>query len=138
MQASAPADNASQGCELLDRAIVIWRKAQVLHQAPSWKGEPEARAVAEQIAADRPECEPVLASLLLDKSQLVAAYALLTLELMRSSVLQSLPSEVLQRRANVTLITGSVKTTIDLGGLARQVQKRAKEWASDPLTSPVS
>lgn len=138
MQTPIPADNSSKGCELLEHAIAKWRKAQVLYQAPSWKGQPEARAIAEQIAAAHPECEPALASLLLDENPLVVAYALLTLELMRSPVLQNLPSEVLQRRSNVTLVTGSIKTAMDLGGLARQVQKRAKGQSSDQPPSPVS
>jgi len=109
---------------------VAWRKAQVLYETPSWKGQPEARAIAEQIAGSHPECEPALASLIQDSSQLVAAYALLTLELMKSPVLQNIPPDVLQRRSKVTLVCGSVKTTMDLGGLARQIQKRAGERSS--------
>lgn len=128
MQTPVPSpEHAVQDCELLNRAIVVWRKAQVLYETPSWKGQPEARAIAEQIAGSHPECEPALASLILDGSQLVAAYALLTLELMRSPVLQNIPLEVLQQRSNVTLVCGSVKTSMDLGGWARQIQKRARE-----------
>ena len=138
MQTPIPAQTASQGCELVDRTIAVWRKAQVLHEGPSWNGVPEARAIAEQIAAAHPECEPALASLLLDSCQLVAAYALLTLELMRSPLLKNLPSEVLQRRSNVTSVTGSFKTTMDLGGFARQVQKRALGRSIDQPTAPVT
>jgi hypothetical protein len=120
-----PADNPSQECEILARAIALWRKAQVLYQAPSWNGQPEPRAIAEQIANSHPECEPALGRLILDSNQLVAAYALLTLELMKSPILQNLPSEVFQRRSSVTVVCGSIKTAMDLGAWARQVQKRA-------------
>jgi len=126
MPTPTPSDNSVEECELLDRAIGAWQKAQVLHEAPSWKGQPKARAIVEELAASHPECEPALTSLLFDSRQLVVAYALLTLELMQSPSLQNLPTELLQRRSNITLVCGSIKTAMDLGGLARRVQKRAK------------
>jgi hypothetical protein len=136
MPTPTPSDNSIQECELLDRAIGAWQKAQVLHDAPSWKGQPEARAIAEQLAASHPECESALASLLFDSRQLVVGYALLTLELMKSPSLQKLPSELLQRRSNITLVCGSIKTAMDIGGLARQVQKRAKVRTSKGKSTP--
>jgi hypothetical protein len=135
MQPPTPVDRSSQDCDLVDRAVALWRKAQVLYEASSWEGRPEARATAEQIAASHPECEPLLASLLFDNSQLVAAYALLTLERMRSSVLQDLPSAVLESRSNVALVYSGIKTSMELGILARQVQERARKRASDRPTS---
>jgi hypothetical protein len=131
-------DSTSQACDLFQRAIASWRKAQVLYQGRSWRGQPEALAIAEQIAACHPECEPMLSDLLLDGSQLVVAYALLTLEFMQSSVLLKLPAELLQRHSHVTLSFSGIMTSTDLGALARQVQKRAGKRASDQPTSVVS
>src|SRR5262245_49901614 len=93
-------DTTSPGCALVQRAIPLWRKAQVLYQGLSWRGQPEALAIAEQIGAGHPECEPMLSALLLESNQLIVAYALLALELMQSSVLLNLPAELLQRRSN--------------------------------------
>jgi hypothetical protein len=56
---------------------------------------------------------------------LVVAYALQTLELMGSPALPELPDELLERRQQVTFICGSFKNSMDLGGLARQLRKRA-------------
>jgi len=138
MQPPTPVDRSSQECHLLDRAVALWRKAQVLYETSSWEGQPEARAIAEEIADSHPECELLLATLLLDSNQLVAAYALLTLELMRSSILQDLPSAVLERRSIVTLAYSGIKTSMELGALARQGQKRARKRASERPTSVVS
>jgi hypothetical protein len=113
--------------DVLRQAVAIWRKAQLLHEDPSRQGEPLARACAEEIASAHPEYEQDLFALLQDDNQLVAAYALLTLELMRSPRLVDLPEGLLGRRANVTLLSGSIKSSTDLGGLARQTQKRARE-----------
>jgi hypothetical protein len=120
----------------LDTAFALWRKAQVVHQAPSWDGKPEARALAEEIAASHPECEAHLAAALTNESALVVAYALLSLELMNSRLLQSLPEALLQRRSNITLVTGSFKNGMDLGGLARQLQNRAIERLATPVNQP--
>lgn len=109
---------------LLDGAVRIWRKAQIVHQSPSWENRPEARAIAEEIAR-HPEYESALFDLLTDSNQLVVAYSLMTLELMSSSRLRELPAELLTNRANITIIMGSFANKMDLGGLARQIQKRA-------------
>ena len=92
MSSTIHADSTRQGSDLLQRAIALWRKAQVLYQGHSWQGQPEALAIVEQIAAGHPECEPMLADLLLDGNQLVVAYVLLTLEFMQSPVLLNLPA----------------------------------------------
>lgn len=113
----------------LDRAVRVWRKAQIVHQTPSWDGRPEARAIAEEIA-QHPEYEPLLLDLLADPSQLVAAYSLMALELMGSARLKELPAGLLANRSNITVAVGSVRIGMDLGGLARQVQKRAAGAAS--------
>ena len=96
MQRPTPVDGPSQRPELLERAVAIWRKAQILFEGLSWQGEPKAAAIVEQIAETHPEYEGDLASLLVDPSQLVAAYALQTLERMRSPLLENIPAEVLQ------------------------------------------
>jgi len=113
-------------CDIIAKAVQIWKKAQVVYQEPSWDGQPPARAIAEEIARSYPECEQKLVDLLVDNHQLVVAYALLTLEIMRSATLQNLPPELLERRSNIKLMTGSIANAMDLGGLARQIQKRAK------------
>lgn len=111
---------------LSERATSIWRRAQLVRSAPSWEGLPEARAVAEEVARD-PENATWLIELLGDPSQLVVAYSLLTLELMGSHHLKDLPSELLTNRSTVTLVEGSFRNSMDLGGLARQIQKRANK-----------
>ena len=111
------------GCEVVDRAVEVWKKAQVVYQSPSWEGRPEARAFAERIAAEFRQCEHKLVKLLSHENQLVVAYALLTLQLMGSESLRTLPAELLQRRSKITLRTGSFSTSMDVGGLARQLQK---------------
>lgn len=108
----------------LGDAVRVWRKAQIVYEAPSWEGEPKARAVAEEIAR-HPEYEPLLVGLLADPSQLVVAYTLLTLEMMGSDKLRDLPPGLLANRSRVTTMVGSFRMSTDLGGLARKVQKRA-------------
>lgn len=129
-------DGTGRGSALLERAIPIWRKAQVFYAYPSWEGEPRAVAMAEEIAQSHPECETALATLLLDPSQLVAAYALRTLETMESPLLQEIPPEVLQRRSRVTFTSGSIKWTTDLGWMARRAQRWARERAGLPPAPP--
>jgi hypothetical protein len=65
--------------------------------------------------------------LLSSPNQLLVAYALQTLELMGSPALADLPDELLERRQQVTLQSGSFRNSMDLGGLARQIRRRARE-----------
>jgi hypothetical protein len=126
-------EDGNVGCDIVDRAVEVWKKAQVLYQSPSWEGRPEARAFAERIATDFQEGEHKLVKLLEHENQLVVAYALLTLQLMGSRGLRALPAELLERRSKITLRTGSFSTSMDLGGLARQFQKSQSASASgDP------
>jgi hypothetical protein len=122
-------DVTSAGETLLAKAVPVWRKAQIVHQAPSWEGRPEARAIAEELA-DYPECEPFLFGLLADPNQLVVAYSLVTLELMGSGRLKELPPDLLTNRSKITLMVGSVRIGKELGGLARELQKRAMAAAA--------
>lgn len=115
---------------IVERVIRIWRRAQLVHQAPSWEGSPEARALAEELAR-HPENEAWLVEALGDPSQLVVAYTLLTLELMGSPHLRNLPPELLSNRSAITLAAGSFRTGMDLGGFARQIQKRAAPVAAE-------
>ena len=113
------------GTELLEGAAQVWAKAQVVHETPSWEGEPPARAFVEQVATV-PGCHDGLIALLSSPNQLVVAHALQALELMRSPVLAGLPDELCDRRQKVTFQCGSFRTSMDLGGYARQVRKRAR------------
>jgi hypothetical protein len=106
---------------LLEDAVAIWSKAQIVHQSPSWEHRPEARFLAEEIAR-QPEYESGLVNLLANPNQFVVAYSLITLELMGSRRLRELPVELLSNRSNITLCLGSVRVGMDL---ARQIQKRA-------------
>jgi hypothetical protein len=110
---------------LLADAARIWAKAQVVHEGPSWQGQPPARALVEQIAA-RPDCHDGLLALLGSPSQLVVAHALQALELLGSKALAALPDELCGRREQVTFQCGSFRTGMDLGGYARQIRKRAR------------
>jgi hypothetical protein len=79
----------------------------------------------EQFVSEFPNCEGLLVELLSDPSQIVVAHALLTLEMLSSKHLQHLSGELLARKSKLTLDFGSIRTSMDLGGLARQIQKRA-------------
>ncbi len=133
---SGPINDQGQLPEFLDQAVKAWRKAQVLYDGISWQGEPRATAIAEEIAKSHPEWTDHLFSLLLDPSQLVAGYALWTLELMKSPLLENIPPEVLQSRSRVTVTTRDLKDTKELGWLARQAQRRARTRAGTSPASP--
>jgi hypothetical protein len=113
--------------ERLERAVAQWRKARVVHEGPTRLGFPEPLGAMLEIARGHPECHDGLVRLLSDDSQLVVAYALLTLQMMGSHVLENLPEELLGRREKATIDIGSFRSSMDLGGLARQVQKRATQ-----------
>jgi hypothetical protein len=115
---------------LLDKAVKVWSKAQIVYITPPRLGDSEARVLVEELAR-RPEYESALFDLLAAPSQLVVAYSLKTLELMGSRRLKELPPDLLTNRRNVTLLYGSVRVGMDLGSLARQVQKTAREAAAD-------
>jgi hypothetical protein len=112
--------------EMLDKASRVWAKAQIVDESPSWEGQPPARALVEQLA-QIPECHDGLLALLGSPSPLVVAYALQTLELMGSPALAELPDDLLERRQQVTFLCGTFKNSMDLGGLARQIRKRARQ-----------
>ena len=116
--------------EIISQARRVWAKSQVVYQEPSHQGKPEACYLMEQLVQCYPHCESKLVHLLGDVNQLVVAYALLTLEMLGSSVLCNLPPDLLDRRENLTLALGSFRIGMELGGLARQVQKRARERAA--------
>ena len=108
----------------LAHALRLWRRSQIVYESPAWQGEPEPRGAAEAIAAAHPELHDSLVALLDDPNQLVAAYALITLELMRSSILGRLSESLLQRRDKVTCVMGSFSQPMDLGGFARRIRKK--------------
>lgn len=126
-------DPSRSGEDLLDRAVRAWRKAQVVHYGLSRDGRPEATALAEEVAR-RAEFEPSLFDLLGDPSPLVAAHSLMALELMGSGGLQGLPAELLADRSKIAMQVGSVRIDADLGGLAREIQRRARRRRRTPLT----
>ena len=117
-----------EASRLLDEATRVWAKAQVVYESLSCEGLPPARALVEQVARV-PECHNGLLVLLSSPNQLVVAYALQTLELMGSPALAEIPSELLERRQHLTILCGSFRTLMDLGGLARQIRKRARAAA---------
>jgi hypothetical protein len=117
-------DQPSESKALLDKAVRVWRKAQVLYMKRSWEGQPEAKALVEELA-QHPELESSLFDLLEDSDQLIAAYSLLTLELMGSTKLKQLPSTLLTNRSKVTILHGSFSMSSNLGSLAREVQTKA-------------
>jgi hypothetical protein len=111
----------------LERAVALWRKAQVVHEGPTRLGFPEPLEAMLEIARGHTECHDRLVRLLSEDNQLVVAYALLTLQMMGSPVLENLPEELLERREKITIDIGSFRNSMDLGGLARQVQKRSRQ-----------
>jgi hypothetical protein len=114
--------------EVLGRAVESWKKAQLLDLSPTWKGEPEATYYAERVAKET-ILEVRLLELLQNNNQLVVAHSLHALELMQSSVLLELSKELLARRDKLTLHMGSFRWNSDLGGYAREIQKRCKSKA---------
>jgi hypothetical protein len=116
----------TDGRALVDQAARVWAKAQIVDESPSWQGQPPARALVEQVAACQ-ECHGELVSLLASPNQLLVAHALQALELMQSNVLADLPDELCDRTQQVTFRCGSVKNSMDLGGYARQIRKRARQ-----------
>lgn len=119
--------------ELLDRAVRAWRKAQIVHDASPLDGLPEATALVEEVAR-RPGLEPALLGLLGDPSPLVAAHGLMALELMESDGLRRLPDHLLAARSKIALQVGGIRIDADLGGLAREIQRRAAGRRRTPLT----
>jgi hypothetical protein len=115
----------AEASPLLEEAARVWAKAQIVYESPSWQGHPPARALVEQLARI-PECHDGLLALVPSRHQLVVAYTLQTLEMMGSRALAELPQELLDRRQQVTFLCGSFKNSMDLGGLARQIRKRAR------------
>jgi hypothetical protein len=115
---------------VLEEAVSVWKKAQIVHDSPGKYGMPEAREYAERVAL-HPEHEKGLISLLTSPNQLVVAYALRTLELMKSSSLADLPDELLDRKEKVSFQIGSFRNSMDLGGLAREIRKRARASRRD-------
>lgn len=118
---------SDEASTILEGAIGLWRHAQVVHAGPTRLGCPEPLEAVFQIAKDHPECHDGLIQLLSSDNQLVAAYALLTLQAMGSRMLENLPQELSERREKITIDIGSFRKSMDLGGLFRQVQKRAKQ-----------
>ena len=107
------------GTALLEEAAQVWAKAQVVYEAPSWEGEPPARAFVEQVATV-PACHDGLVSLLSSPNQLVVAHALQALELMRSPVLAELSEELCDRRQKVTFQCGSFRNSMVRLGLSSE------------------
>src|SRR5262245_57240664 len=108
---------SDEAADRLERAVGLWRKAQVVHEGPTRLGFPEPLEAVLEIARGHPECHDGLVRLLAENNQLVVAYALLTLQMMGSHVLEELPEEVLGRREKITIDIGSFRNSMDLGGL---------------------
>lgn len=111
----------------LDRAVRLWEKAQVLYTTPTMSQQlPEPLAVAERIAGEYPQFHDALVDILTSPHQLVVAYALMTLRMMRSPILAKLSEELANRKEKVTIAIGCFLNSVDLGGLARQYRKEAR------------
>lgn len=113
---------------LVADAARVWARAQVVFDGPSWDGHPPARALVEQIDAVQ-ACHDGLLALLSFPSQLVVAHALQSLELTGSPPLAELSDELCGRHGQVTFQCGSFRNSMDLGGYARQVRRRARQRA---------
>ena len=111
--------------DLLERAALVWAKEQLLYDGPPRLGEGEALGLVHEIAK-RPDCEEGLVALLASPKQLVVAYALMTLRCMGSQAVANLADDLLNRRENISVQSGSIRIGMDLGGLARQYRKEAR------------
>jgi len=115
--------------DVLALAVDAWSKAQIVACRSAWKGHPLGAHFSE-VLSQRPDLEDRLIVLLKSEHQLVVAYALLTLELMKSPALGCLPEELLTRKEKVTIVTGSFADKMELGAFARHIQKK---WRTKEL-----
>ena len=109
--------------DLLAKATVEWEQAQFLFIERAWRGKPVASHYVE-VLKTRSDLEPELVKLLSHPSQLVAAYSLLTLDLMDSSAVGVLPEVLLKRSEKLTKLMGSFADKMEFGAFARQIQKQ--------------
>ncbi len=107
--------------EAIAKALEEWGKAQIFKET-EWKGASDSAYLVD-VLKNRPEVEDELVTLLTHPNQLVVAYSLLTLSLMRSSKLGNLPSELLDRKEKISRHSGSFREKMELGAYAKQVQK---------------
>ena len=107
---------------ILKRAIEEWCNAQVLFNCPTWRGQPVARHLVEQLR-HHPEIDEELIMLLSHKCQLVVAYSLVTLDMMDSPAVGNLPVELLARTEKITEVTGSFREKMELGAFARRTER---------------
>ena len=110
--------------DLLDAAVQIWRKAQVVYN-PS-RGETPSEATVRAIAEEIDKYRERLVKCLSDDSQLVAAYALLVLRKVNDPALNELPTELLTRHEKITVSFGSFRQNMELGAFARMLRKEAR------------
>lgn len=95
-------------------------------------GRPGAQAALENIAARPKDFHDLLVASLSHPSQIVVGYCLLALDQMQSTALRNLPPELLTRRDQISIHLGSFRQSMDLGGLARQLNKKWKNQVANP------
>ena len=110
---------------LVAEAAVVWSQAERVYLAPP-KGDSDAWNAVERLAGKKAckQVESLLIDLLSHPNQLVVAYALFTLELMKSAACGSLPAQLLERKEKISVLMGCFLNKMELGAFARQVQKR--------------
>jgi hypothetical protein len=109
--------------DLLDAAVQMWSKAQVVHNPGRTETPSEAmvRTIADEIEKYRER----LVGCLSHESQLVAAYALLVLSKVNDPALNELPTELLTCHEKITVRSGSFSHKMELGAFARMLRKEA-------------
>src|SRR5262245_12714072 len=110
--------------DLLDAAVQIWRKAQVVHNPG--RAESSSEAMVRTIADEIDKYRERLVKCLSHESQLVAAYALLVLRKANDPALNQLPTELLTRHEKITVCSGSFRDKMELGAFARMLRKEAR------------
>jgi hypothetical protein len=108
------------------KLVELWSKAQVLSLGPTWRGEPEATALVEQVVADWPEARDKVIDLLSHPVALVAAHALLCLRRADDPILLTLDAALFESTGSVSVQEGSFRTASNLGSLARKWAKQAR------------
>src|SRR5262245_12052926 len=117
---------SDEAADRLERAVGLWRKVQVVHEGPTRQGFPEPLEAMLEIARGHLECHDGLVRLLVENDQLVVAYALLTLQMMGSHVLEELPEGLLGRE-KITIDIGSFRSSMDLGWRGRSRSVRGSD-----------
>jgi hypothetical protein len=110
----------------LSEARVAWQAAQILDLSPPWDGHPVAADWMRRFATDAdPKTDWHLWHMASSDSALVAAHAIQTLHMRRSSLILELPDEVVGRSGHITTQTGSFREKMQFRDFCAHIIKHS-------------